>query len=164
MNKDHSSQILIDTGAGESMMGDAWLAKHKRIVEDNPHQFPQPVYSTSPVQGSKSVSGVGTGSSQLTHMEKIPIKVPGRSGIHHYQGFVMEGSECPALLGAKSLTQFGAIIDLRSLKPTMYLTKHPNDIIICVQNSANTSQIELSRTEGGHITMPAAGPLIDEAL
>ena len=114
--------------------------------------------------GPKSVSGVGTGSSQLTHMEKIPIKVPGRSGIHHYQGFVMKDSECPALLGAKSLTQFGAIIDLRHDTPTMYLTKQPDDIKIHVTNAANTSQIELSRTEGGHITMPAAGPLIDETL
>ena len=104
MNTDDNSQILIDTGAGESMMGDHWLERHKMVVQRNPHQFPAPKYSMSAVEGPRSVSGVGTGSTELTHVEEIPIGVPGRIGVHHFKGFVMKNSECPALRGAKSLS------------------------------------------------------------
>ena len=145
-------------------MGDRWLAKHKQIVNDNPDQFPNPQYFQSPVTGPKSVSGVGTGSSRLTHVEEIPIRVPGRAGIHHYTGFVLENSDCPALLGAKSLSSFGAVIDLRDETPIMYITRNRSDLEIHVANEQNTGRIELTRTEGGHITMPAAGPSIAEDL
>ena len=104
--------LLVDPGSYSNLAGSGWVEEVEKTLRD------QGVASAREQRAAPlRVGGVGRGSQNCREDVRIPLAIPRSDGSVKggtYTAPVIEGSNAPALLGLKSLTQHRAVLDLVS--------------------------------------------------
>ena len=142
--------LLVDTGAFRNIAGSSWIAQTEAALKKAGQEpvkwqkLPQP----------HPVSGVGNDTVHAHWQVEVPVVLPG-GGKTTYTCLYLEDSQCPALLGMRSLKETGTILDLRPGKMCMY-SGDTSKIRIDVGKSKEVSVMDLEQGSGGHILLPCA--------
>ena len=142
--------LLVDTGAFRNIAGSSWIAQTEAALKKAGQEpvkwqkLPQP----------HPVSGVGNDTVHAHWQAEVPVVLPG-GGKTTYTCLYLEDSQCPALLGMRSLKETGTILDLRPGKMCMY-SGDTSKIRIDVGKSKEVSVMDLEQGSGGHILLPCA--------
>jgi len=147
--RDGRPSLLIDPGSVGNLGGDQWAREASKVAIDH-HRRPEQV----PRARALDVTGVGHGSQSCTHNCRIPImmrQLNGQFTSGTFETPVVPGSELPALLGLKSLTQARCILDLTT-----------NQIHLCgpgkpqFELPPGSESYQLEIAPSGHLMLPCS--------
>jgi hypothetical protein len=137
--------LLVDVGAVENVVGDAWVKRVSDILKLHNKKV-----QTMPMEKLMTLQGVGSGNSICNHKVVVPIKLAsGQEGT--FSAPVITGSDIPALLGLRSLREKRCLIDVCQRKLIQVgeggyqLTLSPGSVCH-----------ELEIAPSGHLILPVA--------
>ena len=145
--KDGREALLVDPGAHDNLSGDEWFTRVQSIAGRQGLET-----RFTDLRHSMSVGGVGKGSQWCDTSGHAPIALgDGSHGV--YNAPIIQNSPMPALLGNKTLTRMGAILNLGDGKfviPAISSGSAPVEIV--VPQGSRVLQMELS--DSGHWMLP----------
>eukprot|EP00971_Amphidinium_carterae_P039988 785004-Amphidinium_carterae.1 len=103
--------LLVDPGSWGNLSGDRWIAEAGRRAEQYGKHLQWEKRATA-----LRVGGVGKTTDEVEFNATVPVTLIDSMGSVEEGSFktpVLEKSHCPALLGLQSLTQLGAVLDLK---------------------------------------------------
>jgi len=147
--------LLVDPGAYDNLVGQAWVDRVRSILENAGQQRS---ISSCKLQHPVAINGVGSG--HLIGQEHV--SVPGlilsatgpdqpRSGMHEatYEAAMIPGSELPAMLGLKCLRSQRAILDMGT--DTLWLCQPGH---VTITPPSGSVRLNLETSASGHLILP----------
>ena len=139
--------LLVDPGSYGNLAGSGWVEEVEKTLQSQGKTASRETRS-APLR----VGGVGKGSQNCREDVVIPLAIPRSDGTVKggtYSAPVIEGSNAPALLGLKSLTQHRAVLDLVSNQ--LHLLG-PGESRF--ELAEGTETFNLTRAATGHLLLP----------
>eukprot|EP00971_Amphidinium_carterae_P349546 6491071-Amphidinium_carterae.1 len=138
--------LLVDPGSWGNLAGDQWIAEASRRAEiyDQHTKWEQRATALR-------VGGVGKTTDEVHHNASVPVAIVDADGQPErgvYKTPVLRDSSCPALLGLQSLTQLGAVLDLRN--KVMHLCGEDDATI---RLPAGAKSYPLFQAQSGHLLL-----------
>eukprot|EP00971_Amphidinium_carterae_P273094 5420645-Amphidinium_carterae.1 len=138
--------LLVDPGSWGNLSGDRWVAEAGRRSEKTGGEIRWEKRLTT-----LRVGGVGKTTDEVEYNATVPVTLCDAAGAMEEGAFktlVLSQSQCPALLGLQSLTQLGAVLDVRGKMLHMCGDKE-----VELNLPAGSRSYPLHQAESGHLLL-----------